>query len=268
MIRRFLLVSLIVVFAPAIAVHAAVTLQIGDVVTFQGHAYHNHTDPLFEGYGGAFSWTINSVVPSSQSSPVGTAFQTFCAELQSSISRGTNYTISAILTPTTSGVINSSGNTLSNLEGIYLFDLWNNGLIPQNATNAGAIQVALWESEGYSSAAITGTGGISTYQLNVANMIIPTLLSIADISGSYSSEWTPTDVEAFELTTHNGHARKIKLFSFLLIMLSPKPKVARPSRSASLFGASAQVSRVRHLFAAADRSAGDGLRKAGGRSSK
>ncbi len=122
----------------------------------------------------------------------------------SSISTGKNYTVSNTLTITTTGsVINSSGKTLNNFEGIYLFDLWSNNLLSKSASTAGAVQVAIWESEGYSSTDIMGNGGFSFTDYTNANNLIPTLLGTTDISGSWSSSWTPTDVGVIYLT-HNG----------------------------------------------------------------
>jgi len=196
------LIAFLLVLAASMNAHAAITLQVGDVVTFIGKAYDSHNNPLFEGNGGAFSWSVTASSP--PSSPPGTPFQTFCDELQQSISSGNNYTVSKVFTPVTGGTINTSGNILNNMKGIYLFDLWSNGLITKSASTAGAVQAALWESEGYSNSDIMGTGGFSFSQLSAANSLIPTLLAVTDISGSYSSSWAPTDVGAIDLT-HNGY---------------------------------------------------------------
>jgi len=191
--------AIAIVFSASVAVQASVILQTGDIVTYNGHAAG-----LFEGNGGAFNWSISSVVASPASSPVGTTFQTFCLELQQSISTGTNYTIGQMFTPATGGTANSSGNKFNNLSGVYIFDLWSNNLITQDAADAGAVQVALWESEGYSQAQITGTGGYTTNQYNNANTLIANILATkVDISGSYSTSWAPTDLNAFFLS-HNG----------------------------------------------------------------
>ena len=146
---------------------------------------------------------LSSVVASPASDPVGTTFQTFCTELQQTIS--SVETIGAIFTPTIQGTMNSSGNTLQNMSGIYLFDLWSNGLIDKTKDNAGAVQIAIWESEGYTSLQITGTGGITPAQLSAAdgdmnNGLIHTLLygTYTDWD-PYSSTWAPTDVNAFIL---------------------------------------------------------------------
>ena len=144
------------------------------------------------------------MVASPASSPIGSTFQTFCVELQQNISAGTNYTIGQMFTPTVGGTANSSGSKFNNLSGVYIFDLWSNNIIAQSAADAGAVQVALWESEGYTSAQITATGGYTTTQLNNANSLITSILATkVDISGSYSSSWAPTDLNAFFLT-HNG----------------------------------------------------------------
>jgi hypothetical protein len=201
--KRSLIAFFVLFFAFALTAQASISLQVGDVVTYNGRAYDSHSNPLFQGNGGAFSWTVSSVVPSPPSSPVGSTFQSFCDELQQSISTGTSYTVSSVFTPTTGGTINSSGNVLNNMKGIYLFDLWSNGLITQNAANAGAVQVAIWQSEGYTSSAIMSTGGFSSSQYFAASAAISSLLAITDISGSYSSSWTPTDVGAIILK-HNG----------------------------------------------------------------
>ncbi len=197
--KRSVVLAVIFVLSVTLTVQASVILQTGDVVTYDGHAAG-----LYEGNGGAFNWDIHSVVASPASSPVGTTFQTFCLELQQSISNGTNYTIGQMFTPGTGGTANSSGNTFNNLSGVYIFDLWSNGIISQDAADAGAVQVALWESEGYTQTQITGTGGYTTTQYNNANTLISNILATkVDISGSYSASWAPTDLNAFFLS-HNG----------------------------------------------------------------
>ena len=197
--KRSVALAIVIGLSATLSGQAAVTLQTGDIVTYNGHA-----PGLFEGNGGAFNWSISSVVASPASSPVGTTFQTFCLELQQSISNGTNYTIGQMFTPATGGTANSSGNKFNNLSGVYIFDLWSNNLITQNAADAGAVQVALWESEGYTQAQITGTGGYTSLSYSNANTLISSILATTvDISGSYSSSWAPTDLNAFFLS-HNG----------------------------------------------------------------
>ena len=66
------------------------------------------------------------------------------------------------------------------MKGVYLFDLWTNGLITQNAANAGAVQVALWQSEGYSTLAIENTGGFSSSLFNSATADITSLLQVTE----------------------------------------------------------------------------------------
>ncbi len=220
--KRSVALAVVFVLSATLSAQAAVTLQTGDIVTFNGQA-----TGLSEGYGGAFNWDIYSVVPSPASSPVGTTFQTFCVELQQNISNGTNYTIGQMFTPATGGTANSSGNKFNNLSGVYIFDLWSNNLITQNAADAGAVQVALWESEGYTSAQITGTGGYTTAQLNAANTLIPTLLATADVSGSYSSSWAPTDLNAFFLT-HNGYGAQDQIVLVSTSTHGGSPAVPEP----------------------------------------
>ena len=181
--KRSLALALVFVFSAALTTQASIVLQTGDVVTYNGQAAG-----LSEGNGGAFNWDLYSVVPSPPaSSGTGTTFQTFCIELQQRISNGTNYTVGQVFTPTKGGTANSSGNKFNNLSGVYLFDLWSNNIIGQTAADAGAVQVALWESEGYTSTQITSTGGFTTNQLTAANLLITNILATkVDISGSYS----------------------------------------------------------------------------------
>jgi hypothetical protein len=73
----------------------------------------------------------------------------------------------------------------------------------QTAANAGAVQVALWESEGYTSSQIQGTGGYSFSQYTTAHAAISGFLSTPLNGVTYSSSWTPSDVNAIYLT-RNG----------------------------------------------------------------
>ena len=136
--KRFL-ITFLFVLAASLNAQASITLQVGDVVTYLGRAVDSHGNHLYEGNGGAFSWSVTASSP--PSSAPGTLFQSFCDELQQSIHAGTNYTVSSVFTPVTGVVINSSGNILGNMQGIYLFDLWSNGLLTKSASTAGAVQV-------------------------------------------------------------------------------------------------------------------------------
>jgi hypothetical protein len=88
--------------------------------------------------------------------------------------------------------------------------------------------VALWESEGYSNTQITGTGGFSWNQLNDANSRIPTLLATVDVSGSYSSSWAPTDLNAFFLT-HNGYGAQDQIVLVRTSAPGGSPPVPEPA---------------------------------------
>jgi hypothetical protein len=205
--RKLAILSSVLVFALGISTQtfgSLLYLQPGDVVTYLGPTANQHV-----GNGGAFDWQIKSVVPSPASSPVGTQFQTFCTELQQSISLtspGPDYTIKGTFIPTTSGAMNTSGNVLADMKGIYLLDLWSNGAIVKNQSDAGAVQYAIWKSEGYSDQDIKSLGGYSTSDFNSAVSQSAWLLGHYTLNGvAYSSSWTPADIVAFTITsTKNG----------------------------------------------------------------
>jgi hypothetical protein len=201
--KRFFAFFVLVVLVTASSARASISLQAGDTVKFLGQASGESV-----GKGGAFNWQVASVVPSPPSSSVGTNFQSFCIEIQQSISSGTTYTVSSTFDPTVGQSINTSGNLLNNYTGIYLFDEWNDGTMTQNSSNAGAVQIALWESEGYSftanNHALLNTVGYSLSDYNSAESLITYWLSQSlQGGGTYSTSWTPTNVDAIELT-HDG----------------------------------------------------------------
>jgi hypothetical protein len=200
-----ILLGLALALALGASVQASpVILQTGDSVKFNGAV-----SGASEGNGGAFSWQLTGTVSGPPSSPIGTNFDTFCTELQQNINNGSTYTIGSLFTPSTGGTINSSGNILQNMKGVYLFDLWSNNLLSSytsswgSAAVAGAVQYELWASEGYTSAQISSTGGLSGSLFNSASADAAILLGVTDVNGAYSSSWAPTDVSAFILT-HNG----------------------------------------------------------------
>jgi hypothetical protein len=206
-VKRSLILSLVIVLVASLRVEASLTLNVGDVAKYLGHAYDIGNNPLFEGNGGAFSWVLSST-HSPLSSPTNTAFQTFCVELTQTISTGSPgpyYKVSSVFTPTVGSFINSSSSTLGNLQGIYLFDLWSANKITQNATNAGVVQAALWESEGYSDSQIASALGISTFYLNnTVDTSIQTFLGVALSTSTSYSNYSPSDVVAFDLKTLGG----------------------------------------------------------------
>ncbi len=160
---RQILLCLGVALAVGVPARASVILETGDTVKFLGVV-----SGASEGNGGAFSWTLTGTSGSTgPSSAIGTDFDTFCTELQQSITKDDSYLVGKVFTPTSGGTINSSGNVLQNMKGVYLFDLWSNNLLGAynsswgSAAVAGAVQVALWESEGYSAIQIMNTGGFS-----------------------------------------------------------------------------------------------------------
>ena len=196
---RFFSLALCLAFVNCDNSRASIELQVGDTATFIGQAAG-----ASEGYGGAFNWQIASVVPSPASSPVGTPFQTFCDEAQQGIDAGKTYTISAIVTPTLGQLINSSGNVLNNFKGIYLFDEWASGTMAHTSANAGAVQIAVWESEGYNLTAnnhnLHHTLGYSQSQYTSAESLITYWLGQSLPGGAtYNSSWVSTDVSSIEL---------------------------------------------------------------------
>ena len=186
---------------------ASITLQVGDTVTFNGQAVG-----ASEGLGGAFNWQVASVVPSPASSPVGTPFQTFCDEAQQEIDAGKTYTITSNITPTLGQVINSSGNVLNDFKGLYLFDEWTAGMMSQTAANAAAVQIAVWESEGYNLTAnnysLLHTAGYSQSQYTSSESLITYWLGQSLPGGAtYTTSWISTDVSSIELLCGNVGAQ-------------------------------------------------------------
>jgi hypothetical protein len=180
---------------------ASVRLQVGDTVTFNGQALNQS-----EGYGGAFNWQITSTVPSPPSSPIATQFQSYCDEAQQEINAGTTYTITDIVTPILGQVINSSGNLLNNFKGIYLFDEWADATMAHTSANAAAVQITVWESEGYNLTAnndsLLKTLGYSQTQYTSAESLITYWLGRSLMDGeTYSSSWTSSNVKSIELTS-------------------------------------------------------------------
>jgi hypothetical protein len=205
--KRFFAFFVLAVFVTASSARASVTLQVGDGVKYLGQISGESV-----GYGGAFNWQVTSVVPSPASSPIGTNFQSFCVELQQSISTGNTYTVSNVFAPTVGQAINTSGNLLNNYKGIYLFDEWNDGTMTQNSANAGAVQIGLWESEGYNltanNNALLNTAGYTVSNYNSAEGLISYWLGKSLQGGStYSASWTPTNVNAVELTHYGDEAQ-------------------------------------------------------------
>ena len=100
------------------------------------------------GYGGAFDWSTGT-------NNSGTQFNTFCSEIQQNISANHYYNITTIFTPTTGGTLNSLGNILSSYNGLYDFNQWATGALATQissaggSTVAGAVQVAIWQSESF-----------------------------------------------------------------------------------------------------------------------
>jgi hypothetical protein len=191
--KRCLGLSLLLVLAIALTAQAslqpvAIQLSLGDTVTF-----HDQTPNQSNGYGGGFDWTVASTV-STTDAAVGTGFQTFCAELgddgNAYIYFGATYKIAQFITPVVGQLINPGdtdpryGNphTLVDTRGIYLFDLWSEGLIAKNPSNAAAVQVALWHSIGYTDSEIYSDGGIP---------VTPDLDSlISHLAAAWTSSWT------------------------------------------------------------------------------
>jgi hypothetical protein len=225
--KRAVGLSLLLVLATTLTAQATIDLGPGDTITLESWAYSNG-QPAYEGYGGAFDWQVAST--SSIISPAQTSFQSFCVEIQQDIWFGGIFTVSDIFQPQLHQAINSPGsnpqtspgNILNNFQGIYLFDLWSEGGIPSNvgtpAQVAGAVQIALWESEGYtlndpySNGYVYGSfpGGAGYYatgytdgQLTNANTLISSLSQVALPDGSatgYNTNWAPNDVSAIILT--------------------------------------------------------------------
>jgi hypothetical protein len=184
--KRSLGLSLVFVLMIPFSVQAAISLRPNDTVTFE-----QQTSGLSTGYGGLFTWQVASTAPRTDGSTapaVGTSFYSFCAQIGgsgSTISAGNTYTITSFITPVVGQAINAGGNTLVNTQGLFLFDQWSAGNIAQNQSDAAAIQVALWLSEGYTSSAIESTAGYSSSQFSAAQSQESSLLS----SLGYSSAW-------------------------------------------------------------------------------
>jgi len=166
-------------------VEAAISLVPNDTVTIV-----NQTPGLSAGNGGEFTWNVASTVPNSGSSPVGTVFYTFCAQIGGAGSTigppGMTYTIDGFISPVVGQPINAAGSTLVDTQGLFLFDQWSTGNLTQNVATAAAVQVALWSSEGYTATQIEGAGfSSSLYSDSVA--LESSLLS----SLGYTSAWQP-----------------------------------------------------------------------------
>ncbi len=191
----------------------AVNLVANDTITFA------NSDSASEGWGGAFDWTVTTVVsPTATSSAPTTPFQSFCVQLQQDIAPGGTYVVSNVLTNLKTGsTVNSSGNTLSSTAGLYLFDLWSENLstFAHTAADAGMVQVAIWLSEGYTESQIVNSAGYTinsqgTGTFDVADAAItswesnPALYTLLDGS-VYSPNWVPSNsLNAIELNNLNG----------------------------------------------------------------
>ena len=156
---------------------------------------------------------------SSTNGNAGETFQSFCVAIYQNIGWGGQYNVSEFLPAQTNGQINWAGYKLADLDGVYLFDLWSHNAIVQNQADAGAVQVALWLSEGYIERDITGEGGYSSTDYNNALSTIETLLNYTGTdtpdefaaylatNGANSllpANYTATDVSAIELTNGVG----------------------------------------------------------------
>jgi hypothetical protein len=181
--KRSFALSIVLVLAAALTARAGlVSLVAGDTATFK-----DQTSGASAGDGGQFDWTIASTVNGGQgSSPVGTAFQTFCVDIGAFISQNDTYKINSIITPAMYQESDGNSPSNENTKGLYLFNEWSNGLITHNATNAGAVQVALWESMGYTDTYINNNTSLnpSSYQS-----------TIATLAAGWTSSWTPPPTE-------------------------------------------------------------------------
>jgi hypothetical protein len=165
------------------------------------------------------------------------------------ISAGNTYTIGSLV-PSSSisygSVLNTSGNTLSSLRGIYLFDVWNNNINGldakyislgyassgvydlgggSNAAIAGIVQTAIWQSLGYSNSAIAAALGVSSSNVsNIETAANNMENSVTDLGSSYSNSWVPTDVTAFYLD--NGAQDQI--FLSPTVPNSGNPQITTP----------------------------------------
>ena len=206
--KRVLVLSFVLVFAVGLSAHAAITpviLQQGDIIQYQGQATNES-----EGSGGAFNWKIvYDDTANGVSTPVGGTLQTFCTELNLYISSSMSVASPPISNLTIGSYLNTTGQTLQNTQGLYLFDLWSNGLLAPYFSSygtknvAGAVQVEIWLSEGYGTQAIANNGGISGNALTTAiadaNYFVHNVL---DGSTSWSNGWTPTDIAAVDLNAY------------------------------------------------------------------
>ncbi len=214
--KRSLVLSLVLALAATLVDRvavAAVNLVKNDTITFA------NSDSASEGWGGAFDWTVTTVVtPTAASSAPGTTFQSFCVQLQQDIAPGGTYFVSNVLTNLKIGsTLNSSGSTLNSTAGLYLFDLWSENVntFAHTAANAGMVQIALWLGEGYTeSQIVNGAGYTSNSQdtgtFDVADAAIkswesnPTVYTLLDGS-VYGQNWVPpSNIDAIELNNLCG----------------------------------------------------------------
>lgn len=212
--KRALVLSAVFVFAVELSARAAVTFQpvllvSGDTIQFQGQ-----TPNESQGRGGAFTWeVIADDTANGVSSSPGTYFQTFCTQLTQSISATNDYTVTSVTnSPAINSALNTTGNSLQNYAGLYLFDLWNKGLLASSdvtygtANVAGAVQVQIWLSEGYTSTQISTSSGIFGTTLTNDEFLANTLLSISDTgnTGTSYATFSPTDIAAVDLNNLSG----------------------------------------------------------------
>jgi hypothetical protein len=197
--KRSVLFSVAVVLGSVICAQASITLLQDDRVTLNGQISGNSA-----GYGGAFDWQVALLAhPLAEygSTPptVGDHFNTFCVELTQHVSPGSTYKVrDNPFTPTVNGAANTTGKVWNDLKGVFLFEKWSSGVLTwsNHSTSqiAGAVQAAIWMSEGYNSTQISNYGGLtaSTYTTQITNWL--TALG-------YTSAWTPSSTKLINLTT-------------------------------------------------------------------
>jgi hypothetical protein len=194
--KRALGLSLLLTFAIAISAQASVVLNVGDTVKFDGQVAGEYFAD-----GGAFDWTVTSAGANH-----GADFFSFCIEIQENISAGSVYTVTNVIAAASimPGVqINSSGYQLNDTKGIFLFDQWSqSSTLFGHATNgveaAKAVQIALWESEGYDENYIYMH---TTYGDPTAIHADETLANTIAAELGWTTSWLPIDVDAMWLST-------------------------------------------------------------------